>query len=528
MFLPLFLAISAVLPAAPPPSAAPAVPADPAARAAPAQARDTTLRSRIAAWRMSREPAILAELAELLSIPNLASDPVNIRRNAEFLVRMLEKRGVAARLLEAPGSPPAVYGELRVPGAQRTVVFYSHYDGQPVDPTRWASPPWQVTLRDGPLLPGRPSRTLPMPGPGDRVDPEWRIFARSASDDKAPIVAMLTALDALRELNIQPSVNLKFFLEGEEEAGSAHIRDMLTRHKDLLTADLWLFGDGPVHQSRRPAVSFGVRGVTGINLTVYGPLRPLHSGHYGNWAPNPNVMMAHLLASLRDEEGNILIEGFYDDVRPFSEPQKAALAAMPRMDEQIAGELQLGRTEGKGAPLVELTSRPALNLSGLSGGRTGSGSANVIVPESNAYIDFRLVPDQRPERVRALLEAHLRKLGYHVVHQDPDSATRRAHPRIVKVSGEGGYPAMATPLDLPVSRAVIRAAELALGEKVVVKPALGGSLPLFHFQEILGTPLIEVPIVNHDNNQHAENENIRIQNLWDGIEIFASLMTMSR
>ncbi len=333
-------------------------------------------------------------------------------------------------------------------------------------------------------------------------------------------------IDALRELGIERSVNLKFFFEGEEEAGSRHIGPMLTRHRDLLRADLWLFGDGPVHQSRRPAISFGVRGVMGVNLTVYGPLRPLHSGHYGNWAPNPNVMMARLLASLRDEEGTILIDGFYDDVRPFSEAQKAALAAMPRMDEQIAAELQLGRTEGQGAPLVGLTSKPALNLSGIQGGRTGPGSANVIVPESQAYIDFRLVPDQRPERIRRLLEAHLRKLGYHVVHEDPDSATRRAHPRIVKLSGDGGYPAMATPLDLPVSRAVIRAAERALGQPVVVKPAMGGSLPLFHFQEILGVPLIEVPIVNHDNNQHAENENLRIRNLWDGIELYAGLVAL--
>jgi acetylornithine deacetylase/succinyl-diaminopimelate desuccinylase-like protein len=194
------------------------------------------------------------------------------------------------------------------------------------------------------------------------------------------------------------------------------------------------------------------------------------------------------------------------------------------VDGQIAADLRLGRTEGDGAPLAHQISRPALNVSGISGGRTGAAAANVIVPEATAYIDFRLVPNQRPERVRALLEAHVRKRGYHVVHEDPDSATRRAHPRIVKLSGERGYPAYATDLDLPVSRAVIRAAEAALGEPVVVEPALGGSLPLYHFQEILGVPLITVPIVNHDNNQHAENENLRIRNLWDGIELYAGLL----
>ena len=493
-----------------------------APHASVAQARDTTLRSRVAAWRGAREPAIVRELVGLLELPNLASDSGNIRRNAAHIAALLERRGITARLLETPGSPPAVYGELRVPGAQRTVVLYSHYDGQPVDTGRWASRPWNPILRDGALTAG--AKQIPFPADGGRFDPEWRIYARSASDDKSPIVAMLNALDALRALDLAPSVNLKFFFEGEEEAGSRHLRAMLERHAELLKADLWIFADGPVHQSRRPVVSFGVRGVMGVHLTVYGPARPLHSGHYGNWAPNPNVMLTHLLASLRDEQGRILIEGFHDDVRPLSAAQRAALATMPNVDDQLKGELRLGRTEGEGAVLNELVSRPGLNVSGISGGRTGSTAANVIVPEAQAYLDFRLVPDQRPERIRALLTAHLQSRGYHVVSSDPDSATRRAHPRIVKLTSEGGYPATSTDLELPVSRAVIRAAEQALGEPMILEPPLGGSLPLFHFQEVLGTPLIMIPIVNHDNNQHAENENLRLKNLWDGIELFAGLL----
>ena len=483
---------------------------------------DTALRARVAAYRAEREVAIVRELTDLLAIPNLASDSVNIRRNAALLMEMLRRRGATARLLESPGSPPAVYGELLTPGATRTVVFYAHYDGQPVDTSRWATMPWSPTLGDGPL--SRNARVIPFPAEGGRFDPEWRVYARSASDDKSPIIAMLTALDALKALGRRPSVNLKFFFEGEEEAGSDHLREMLTRHAALLGADLWLFGDGPVHQNRRPKVAFGVRGVMGVNLTIYGPARPLHSGHYGNWAPNPNVMMAHLLASLRDEEGRILIDGFYDDVRPFTPAQQRALDAMPPMESQLMGELRLGRTEGGGSRLPERVSLPALNMSGLSGGRTGAGSANVIVPESNAYIDFRLVPDQKPERVRAMLEAHLRKRGYHVVHQDPDSATLRTHPRVIKVTGDAGYPGMGVTLELPSSRAVLRAAEAALGEPVIAEPPLGGSLPLYHFVDVLGAPLVMVPIVNHDNNQHAENENLRIKNLWDGIELYAGLL----
>ena len=488
----------------------------------PVSQPDTTLRARVATWRAAREVSIVDELKALLAIPNVASDTVNIRRNAALIVSMLERRGARARILESPGSSPAVYGELLTPGATRTVVFYAHYDGQPVDPARWATPPWNVVLRDGPLTEG--AREIPFPAAGGRFDPEWRIYARSASDDKSPIVAMLTALDGLQALGVARSVNLKFFFEGEEEAGSEHLGEMLSRHAKLLEADLWLFGDGPVHQSRRPKVNFGVRGVMGVDLTVYGPIRPLHSGHYGNWAPNPNVMLAHLIASMRDEEGRILIDDFYDDVLPFSPAQRAALDAMPAVDSQIKANLRLGRTEGRGAALADLVSQPALNVSGISGGRTGDGASNVIVPEATAYLDFRLVANQRPERVRALLEAHFAKRGYHVVHADPDSATRRRFPRIIKVTGDAGYPATSTPLDLPAARAVIRAAEAALGEPVVVEPPLGGSLPLYMFKEVLGVPLVMVPIVNHDNNQHGENENLRIRNLWDGIELYAGLV----
>jgi acetylornithine deacetylase/succinyl-diaminopimelate desuccinylase-like protein len=198
---------------------------------------------------------------------------------------MLSRRGVRARLLEVAGSPPAVYGELPAPGATRTVVFYAHYDGQPVDRAKWASDAFQPVLRSRSLLEG--GRDIPFPAPGQRVDPESRIYARSASDDKSPIIAMMAALDALQASGQARSINLKFFLEGEEEAGSEHLRAMLSAHAETLKADAWLFFDGPVHQTRRPRVSFGVRGVTGLNLTVYQAAPAASLGHCSNWAPNP-------------------------------------------------------------------------------------------------------------------------------------------------------------------------------------------------------------------------------------------------
>ncbi len=464
---------------------------------------------------------IVGELLDFLAIPNVASDAENIRRNADHLAALLERRGIEARLLESDGSPPAVFGSLPAPGARRTVVFYAHYDGQPVDPERWTSPAWEPTLREGP---GSGGRELPRTALSGRIDPEGRIYARSASDDKAPLVAMLAALDALRAAGRSPSVNLKFFFEGEEEAGSPHLEEMLRRHLDLLAADAWMFCDGPVHPSGRPQVVFGVRGVLDLELTVYGPLRTLHSGHYGNWAPNPIAVLADLLAGLRSPDGRVLVPGFYDDVSEVSGAARQALAEMPAPDEGLRRELGLGWTEGGGASLAEQLLLPALNLRGVSGGGDGSRAANAIPTEAHASIDFRLVPDQTPEGVRERVEAFIRGRGFTITHEAPDPARRRELGKPILLRWGKGYPALWTPLDLPVSRAVVEAVEEGAGEPPVRVPTLGGSLPLHTFSELLGAPLIVVPIVNHDNNQHAADENLRLGNLWRGIEIYARLM----
>jgi acetylornithine deacetylase/succinyl-diaminopimelate desuccinylase-like protein len=478
------------------------------------------LRESVRAWRRANEVQVLRELAAFLAIPNLASDTANIRRNAEAASALLARRGVATRLLESPGSPPAVYGELIVPGARRTLMVYAHYDGQPVDASQWATAPWEPTLRSGTLEENAPPVSLA--GEVPPIGPEWRLYARSASDDKAPIVVAVAALDALAHAKRRPSVNLKFFLEGEEEAGSPHLEAMLKTHRDLLKADLWLLCDGPVHQTRKPQVYFGVRGVTGVDITLYGPARALHSGHYGNWAPNPAVELAELIASLRDTEGRVLIAGFGDDVRSPTAAEREALRSVPPVEDALAAELQLGRTEGAPASLAELILRPALNVRGLQAGKVGEAAANAVPTEARASIDFRLVPDQTPAGVRAKLESHLRGLGYHVVSETPDAAPRRAHPRLVKLEWGAGYPAARTPLDDPAARALVRALE-AGGTPLVKLPTLGGSVPMYLFGEVMGAPVVGLPIVNHDNSQHAANENVRVQNLWDGIEAFAAV-----
>jgi acetylornithine deacetylase/succinyl-diaminopimelate desuccinylase-like protein len=475
--------------------------------------------ARVRAWRQAHETAILQGFLELLSIPNLASDAANIRRNAEHLSGELARRGFTVRTLDDAGGPPAVYGELTAPGARRTVLFYAHYDGQPVTAADWKGEPWRPVLRDGPLEEG--GKEVPLRGP---FGPEWRLYARSASDDKAPIVVLLAALDALQAAALPRSVNLKVLLEGEEEAGSPHMAALLARHGDLARADLWLLCDGPVHQSRRPQVYFGARGVTDLELTLYGPARPLHSGHYGNWAPNPAFAMATLLAGLRDAQGKILVEGYYDDVRPATEGERRAAAQVPAVESDLRRALALAAGDDSPVPLAEGILQPALNVRGVQSGQVGATAANAVPSEARASIDFRLVPDQTPDGVRAKVEAHFRKLGYTIVHEPPDLETRRLKPRLLLLQWGSGYPAARTSLDEPVARALLTVLDEASGQPVVRMPTLGGSVPMHLFATAARVPVVGLPIVNHDNNQHAANENVRLQNLWDGIELFAAVL----
>jgi len=476
------------------------------------------------AYRQTREHEIINEFVSLLSIPNVASDTPNIRRNAELISRMMEKRGVKTRLLEVSDAPPVVYGEITTPGATRTLIFYVHYDGQPVEPAKWVGgDPFKPTLRSASLEAG--GREIPFPAKGQKFDPEWRLYARSTGDDKAPIIALCAALDALRENKIALTSNIKFFFEGEEEAGSPHLEKIVEKYQDLLQADAWLICDGPVDQTRTQQVYFGARGVTGLELTVYGPRRELHSGHYGNWAPNPAMMLAKLLASMKDDDGRVLVKGYYDGIEPLSETERRAFAEAPDNDAMLRRELGIAWTEGAGKRLVELINQPSLNLRGFSSSSVGATARNVIPSTATASIDLRLVKGVDHRRAVERVVEHIRAQGYHIVESEPDEATRLKYPKIVRVVRQRGYNASRTSMDLPISRQIVAAVESARG-RVIKMPTLGGSVPLYIFTDFLKTPTIGVPIANHDNNQHSANENIRLQNLWDGIETMAALLTM--
>jgi len=475
-------------------------------------------------WRQAHEPAILAEFQSLLAIPNVVGEGDGIARNAAFLLDRMRERGLKPQALtgENAQAPPLLYGEWLVPGVKRTLVLYAHYDGQPVTPEDWASDPFTPTWRDGRHDQGG---TVQQPAPGDRIDPDWRLYARGASDDKAGVIAILNAVSALRARGLKPTWNLKFVFDGEEEAGSPHLASTITRHKALLKSDGWLICDGPVHATGRKQIVYGVRGDTNVELTVYGPKRPLHSGHYGNWAQNPAHMLATVLASMKDASGRVAIAGWYDDVVPLGEAERKALAAAPNMDAAISRDLGLAAPEMAGVSLVEAINLPSLNINGMRAADVGAKARNVIPTEAHATLDLRLVKGNDPSRQVERVRAHLRTLGYLVLDRAPTDEERLANPKIVRVGHEGGgYAASRTAMDHPFARPIASALERWSPEPIVHMPTLGGSLPLIILNEILGVPTVGMPIANPDNNQHAENENIRLGHFWDGIEMMAAVM----
>src|SRR6516165_559227 len=318
-------------------------------------------------YRVAHEQQILEEFTTLLAIPNVASDKPNIQRNADALVAALKQRNVAAQQFTASSSNPVVYGEIKTPGAKHTIVFYAHYDGQPVNPDDWEtkSPFTPVTKQ---------------------VNGEPRIYARSASDDKAAILAQLTALDALQAAHIPIKANVRFVWEGEEEAGSTNLAAVLQKYRDELGGDIWLICDGPVDQSGRQSVVFGARGVTHLAMTLYGPNRELHSGHYGNWAPNPAMMLAQLLAGMKDANGHVRIPHYYDGIVPLTAREQQAIAEAPRNEERLRQEFALGHTDGNGKSLLALLNEPSLNIDGFASARTGA-KANNVIP-STAAVDI--------------------------------------------------------------------------------------------------------------------------------------------
>jgi acetylornithine deacetylase/succinyl-diaminopimelate desuccinylase-like protein len=461
------------------------------------------------AYTAPRHEALLQQYETFLSMPDVAADPEGLRKNAEYLVEQLKSVGAETRLLTAPGLekyPPVVWGEIRTPGATRTIVFYAHYDGQPVTPSEWET--------------GKPFTPYVK-----TVDGEQRVYARGAGDDKAAIFAQLTAVRAIQAAGLKLSANIRFIWEGEEEAGSVHLEQILMANRELIGGDIWLVCDGPVDQTREQSLAFGARGDAHMQITVYGPAHPLHSGHYGNWAPNPAMELVQLLAGMKDANGHVLIPHYYDGIQPLGPVERKALADAPVNDEMLRQEYVLGHVDGGGRHLLELLNEPSLNINGISAGQTGAHSTNSIPSTAVVNLDMRLVVgvDGKTEQQRVV--DYVRSQGYFITSDAPTKAELLGHAKVARIEVTPPEEAVRTPMDLPIASEVIDAVKSARG-KVVLLPTMGGTVPLDAMERASGTRTITVPIANHDDNQHAANENLRLQNLWDGAETMAALMAM--
>lgn len=486
--------------------------------------------SKIADFHKKRQHALLKEYAAFLSIPNTMNDTASLRANANFIVDMMKKRGISNTKLvygTSPNAIPAVFGDIKVPNATTTIIFYAHYDGQPVNPDKWAEglSPFTPQLMTTSLEKG--GKMIDFPKENEPIDLNSRIYGRASSDDKAGVFSIITAYDALRQSGISPNVNVKFFFEGEEEKGSTHLNEILEVNKDLLKADLWIIADGPLHASGKKQIVFGVRGDVNLNMTIYGAKRPLHSGNYGNWAPNPAWKLTRLLATMKDDNGRVLIDGFYDDVTPLSKIEREALAAIPDPAAMMQKELAFAQSESTERTYLEsITTLPTLNINGIISANVGKLAANIIPTMAIVTLDLRLVKGNDWQKQAQKVINHVKKQGYEVFDREPTDEERLKFPNIATIRIGTGYDAQRTSMDLPIAQKVIKAVQNSTIEKVILMPSAGGSLPLYLFEQVLKTPPLTVPVVNYDNNQHGENENLRIGCLFDGIETMAAIMLL--
>jgi acetylornithine deacetylase/succinyl-diaminopimelate desuccinylase-like protein len=481
------------------------------------------LRDEVRAWVTANQGPVVRSLLELLSLPNVAADRAGIRRNADHLRGMLAARGFAAEVLETPGNP-LVYGELTVAGATRTLLVYSHYDGQPVDPKAWKQDdPFTPVMRTGRL--DENGTIVANPAGLTTFEPDWRIYARSASDDKAPIVALCAALDAMKARGLAPRSNLRVILDGEEEASSPSLVPAIAKYRDKLRADLMVILDGPIHSSGRPTIVYGARGIVTLNLTVFGPRSGVHSGNYGNWIPNPAQRLARLLASMKDDDGRVLVRGFYDGLVPLTREERRLLDDVPDDSARMLKSFGVAAPEAAFPKLQDAYQSPTLNVRGLASAHVGAGARTIIPDRATAAIDLRLVKETRGDDLVEKVRAHVRAQGYHVIDRDPTDAERATHARIasIVVSPTTTAAFRTSPMD-PQARRVADALQQALGAPPVQLRTLGGTVPIAQFIEALGFPAVLVPTVNFDNNQHEENENLRLGHFFQSIEIVAAVI----
>ena len=427
----------------------------------------------------------LDRLIDYVRRPSISAHGQGIGEVAAYIADVMQRMGMQTRILPTAGWPMVLGERLDVPGGP-TVLLYGHYDVQPPEPLdAWISPPFEPTIRNG------------------------RLYARGVGDNKGQHFAQLLALESLLACRGALPCNVRFLLEGEEEVGSPHMPEFVREHRAEVMANLVITSDGPVHESGRSQILFGVRGILSFELRAKGANRDLHSGNWGGVAPNPLWTLVHLLATMKDAHGHVTIAGFYDNVLPLSELEREALARLPIDVERVKQSLDLRQLD---QPLERgfaerLSAWPTFTINGLHGGYGGQGSKTVLPHEAFARCDIRLVEAQSADEIFAKVVSHVRRHapGVEVIHQ-------------------GSMEPSKTPLDSPFTKPLRRAIEAAQGIEPLLVPAMGGSLPDYVFTKTLGIPAFVVPYANADEANHAPNENLEVERFFMGIKTGAAML----
>lgn len=468
------------------------------------------------------------EYLELLAIENIPDQPADIQRNAAFLQNSFKKRGFATQLLKNPAGRPAVFAQIAatVPGA-KTVLFYLHFDGQPVIPEDWSQQsPFTpvVKQRDAQGRWHEVGREQLLVQP---LDPELRVFARSASDDKAPIMMLLTAADLLKSQGKAPAINLKVLLDSEEEIGSPSLAGMIAANPSLFEADALVILDGPAHASGRPTLVFGNRGLTQATLTIFGPRSPLHSGHFGNYVPNPAQRLATLLATMKDDDGRVLIPGYYDGIE-LTPADRTSLAGVGDDEAALRKRAGIARPDKVGSNYQEALQYPSLNVRGMAAAAVGAKAANIVPSEAVAEFDLRTTPTSDGHRLFELVSRHIEKQGYHLLDAPPTEDERARYNKLASFRLGPVQAAARMPMDAPVGRWALEALRSATGPAPGVEPVrirmMGGTVPTDVLVDALQLPFVLIPTVNADNSQHSHDENLRIGNFITGTQTIYSLL----
>ncbi|WP_420321875.1 M20/M25/M40 family metallo-hydrolase [Flagellimonas sp.] len=461
------------------------------------------------------------ELREFIAIPNDALNADDIDDNILWLKRKFGERGFNTAVLETENLP-LFFAALPVEDSKPTMLIYMHFDGQAVDPSKWDQPnPYQTVLK---APEGDGFKTISFDELSDDINYDWRLFGRSTSDDKGPIVMFLNAIDLLKKEGAEIPFNIKVILDGEEEKSSKPLPKAVKQYRELLQADFLVIADGPAHPSENPTVIYGCRGITTLTLTTYGPIKPQHSGHYGNYAPNPGFQLARLLATMKDSEGRVTIPGYYDGIS-LDDSVSEVLKSVPDSDKAIAEKLQFKSAEKVGSFYQEALQYPSLNIRGLGSGWIGP-KRRTIVPESaTAELDLRLVPESDGNRLKQLVKDHITKQGYHILDHVPSKEERLSYDKIVTVEEGNVMDAFRTNLDNSYGIFISNTLKNTFGKDVVQIRITGGTVPIAPFINELKIPAFIVPMVNPDNNQHSPNENIKIGKLAYGIQALYAILS---